>query len=166
MIRRLLFTAPLLALLASAEPASAQTIGTFRWQLAPFGSVLNLTVVQQGGIYLLNGFEAQCGGNLSLPVSGVAVPQADGRIFLGVTSINVDGRGLHTRALINLSDFNGFWSDNAGNSSQAFVFDPAAPCPGGPRTAPVEPDEDAIAALRAELETLRARVAAAEAKKP
>ena len=48
-----------LTLLAAAHystPAAAQNLGTFRWQLQPYGSVLNLTVVQQGSIYLLDGF--------------------------------------------------------------------------------------------------------------
>lgn len=145
MIRRSLFSLVFVAMLTAAAPASAQTIGTFRWQLHPYGSVVNLTVVQQGSIFLLSGFEAQCGGNLSLPVSGVAVPQASGQVFLGFTSINENGRGLHTRALVNLTDFNGSWSDNANNTNQSFVFNPGETCPGGPRTGPTSPDQGAAA---------------------
>ena len=33
-------------------PANAQTIGTLRWQLAPYGSMMNITVTQQGGIFV------------------------------------------------------------------------------------------------------------------
>lgn len=126
----------------AAVPAHAQTLGTFRWRLAPYGSVLTLTVTQRGAVYELIGFEAQCGGNLSLPVNGVGVVQADGRVFLGLTSITVDGRGLHTRALINTADFSGFWSDNAGNTSQTFQFNPPPTCQPslGPRTGPSSPD--------------------------
>lgn len=139
-------SASLFALIVSAAlaaPAQAQTLGTFRWRLAPYGSVLALTVTQRGSVYELIGFEAQCGGNLSLPVNGVGVVQADGRVFLGLTSITVDGRGLHTRALINTSDFSGFWSDNAGNTSQPFEFNPPPTCqpPLGPRTGPSSPDQ-------------------------
>ena len=83
--------------------ASAQSLGTFRWQLQPYGSVLQISVTQQGGIYLLDGIELQCGGNASLPVNGVAVPQANGSVILGLTTINEQGRGLHTRATINTS---------------------------------------------------------------
>ena len=99
------FLSPLIlgATFLTAAPASAQNLGTFRWQLAPYGSVLHLTITQQGSIFLLNGFEAQCGGNLSLPVSGVAVPQANETVFLGLTSINENGSGIHTRAYVNLS---------------------------------------------------------------
>ena len=153
-----------------AAPASAQNLGTFRWQLQPYGSVLNLTVVQQGSVYLLDGFEAQCGGNASLPVSGVAVPQANGTVMIGVTSINEQGRGLHTRATINTSDFNGTWSDNAGNTNQTFRFNPGVTCPGGPRTGPTSPDQfsndsDAVQALQDQIAALTARLAAVEKPK-
>jgi hypothetical protein len=156
----------LLALLA-AVPAQAQSLGTFRWQLQPYGSVLNLTVTQEGSLYSLKGFEAQCGGNLSLPVYGVAIVQANGTVFLGLTSINEQGRGLHTRAFISITNnFNGTWSDNAGNTNQNFVFNPGTTCPGGPRTGPTSPDEQpsGVAGLQAELEQLRARLSAIEKK--
>jgi hypothetical protein len=157
------FLSPLIlgAMLVTAAPAGAQTIGTFRWQLAPYGSVVHLTVTQQGSIFLLHGFEAQCGGNLSLPVSGVAVPQANGDVFLGFTSINENGRGIHTRAFVNLTTFNGSWSDNAGNSNQSFRFNPGTTCPGGPRTGPVVPDiaPSAQAGMQAEQARRRAQAA-------
>jgi len=127
----------------SVAPAGAQTIGTFQWQLQPYGSVLSLTVTQRGSVYELIGFEAQC-SNLSLPVSGVGVPQANGTIFFGVTSINENGRGLHTRIYVNPGNgYNGTWSDNAGNTNQVAKFNPATTpvCPGGPRTGPTSPDQ-------------------------
>jgi hypothetical protein len=138
---RLVFTFSLLSVLAGVAPAGAQTIGTFRWNLAPYGSVLELTVTQQGAIFILNGFEAQCGGNASLPVSGVAVTQTNGSIFMGLTTITELGRGLHTQAIVlPASGFNGVWHDNAGNSNQSLVFNPGPTCPGGPRTGPNVPD--------------------------
>lgn len=154
----------------------AQSLGTFRWQLLPYGSVLNLTVTQEGSVYLLNGFEAQC-SNASLPVWGVAVPQANGTVFIGLTTITEQGNGLHTRASINISDFGGGWSDNA-NSTGTLLFNPPDPCPSGPRVGPIEPDtmatgsfttatagDDTMRALLAELEALRKRLDALEAKK-
>jgi hypothetical protein len=155
-----------LAAALHSAPASAQNLGTFRWQLQPYGSVLNLTVVQQGAVYLLDGFESQCGGNASLPVSGVAVLQANGTVMIGVTSINEQGRGLHTRATINTSDFNGSWSDNAGNTNQTFRFNPGDPCPLGPRTGPTSPDErpGEVQALQDQIAALTARLAALERK--
>ena len=88
-------------------------------------------------------------------------------MILGLTTINEQGRGLHTRATINTQDFNGFWSDNAGNSNQTFRFDPGVTCPGGPRTGPTAPDEgsDSIAALQAQVAALTARLAALAAAK-
>jgi hypothetical protein len=124
---------------AFASSGHAQSLGTFRWQLQPFGSVLNLSVTQSGAIYIMNGFEAQCGGNLSLPVWGVAVPQANGTVMIGLTTITELGSGLHTQARISMTTFNGTWSDN-GNQSGNFAFNPGVTCPGGPRIAPIHPD--------------------------
>jgi hypothetical protein len=125
--------------LASSERAPAQTIGTFRWQLAPYGSQLVLTVVQENGHFMLKGVETQCGGNATLPVTGMAVIQANGSVLIGVTTVNERGRGLHTTAFINTTDFNGTWSDNAGNINQQFRANPGTTCPGGPRTDPNVP---------------------------
>ena len=165
----------LAALLSAAAPAEAQVLGTFNWQLQPYGSVLTLTITQKGNLFAIEGFEAQCGGNLSLPVTGLAVLQANGQFFFGVTSINENGRGLHTRAFMNTSNFNGTWSDNAGNTNQAFVFRSTTPgpvCPGGPRTGPTAPDQGvasgdtSVQALVDEMTALRARLALLEGKKP
>jgi hypothetical protein len=159
----------------SAGDLLAQSLGTFRWQLQPFGAVLNLNVTQQGSIYLLNGFEAQCGGNPSLPVYGVAVPQANGSIFMGLTTITDQGNGLHTRITLNLGDFGGGWIDNA-NQSGTLLFNPPDPCPSGPRVTPLEPDsrltappsaganDDMMRALFAEIASMRQRLAELEAK--
>jgi hypothetical protein len=141
---RLVRSLLLAALLLPAVSADAQTVvGTFRWQLQPYGAIVNLTVTQRpGGVFELIGYEEVCAGLLSrLPVTGVAVPQTDGRVMLGFTTINEFGRGLHTRAVIQLTDFNGFYSDNAGNSGFPFIFNPGSICPLGPRTGPISPDQ-------------------------
>jgi hypothetical protein len=157
----------LAVLVLSATPAFSQSLGTFRWQVQPYGSVLRISVTQQGDIFLLDGVELQCGGNASLPVNGVAVPQANGSVILGLTTINENGRGIHTRATVNTSDFNGFYSDNAGNTNQPFVFNPGETCPGGPRTGPNNPiaGDATLQTLLDELATLRARLAALERSK-
>jgi hypothetical protein len=154
-------------LVLSATPAFSQSLGTFRWQVQPYGSVLQISVTQQGSIFLLDGVELQCGGNASLPVNGVAVPQVNGSVILGLTTINENGRGIHTRATVNTSDFNGFYSDNAGNTNQPFVFNPGETCPGGPRTGPNNPiaGDATLQTLLDELATLRARLAALERSK-
>jgi hypothetical protein len=159
----------LLALVLSAAPAFAQSLGTFRWQLQPYGSVLQISVTQQGGIFLLDGIELQCGGNASLPVNGVAVPQANGSVILGMTTINENGRGIHTRATVNTADFGGFYSDNAGNTNQPFIFNPGETCPGGPRTGPnvplTESGDATVQALLDQVAVLTARLAALEGRK-
>lgn len=164
----------LIAVSAYAVPAGAQSLGTFRWRLGDFCSVLNLNVTQQGAIYLLNGFEAQCGGNPNLPAWGVAVPQPNGSVILGITTIFDQGNGLHTRATINLTDFSGGWIDNA-NQSGSFTFNPGPITSGGPRITPLEPDQpvastaDATIAmlevLKAEMDAMRKRLAELDAKK-
>jgi hypothetical protein len=129
-----------LFVVASSEPAPAQTtVGTFRWQLAPYGSQVVLTVTQSNGLFEVKGVETQCGGNATLPVTGMAVIQANGLVLIGFTTVNERGRGLHTTAFINTNDFSGTWSDNANNINQPFVFNPGNTCPGGPRTDPTQP---------------------------
>ena len=154
-----------------AAPARAQTIGTFRWNVAPFCSVINLTVTQHGSVYALHGFEEQCGGNPRLPVYGVAILQADDTIWMGLTTIFDFGNGLHTQATM-LSNFSGSWRDNA-NQTGTWVFNPG-PTTGGPRIPPIEPDQRSgsssvfpgidssardIDALRTEVAELRQRLA-------
>jgi hypothetical protein len=159
----------LFILTLSATPVFAQSLGTFRWHLQPYGSVLQISVTQQGGIYLLDGIELQCGGNASLPVNGVAVPQANGSVILGMTTINENGRGIHTRATINTTDFGGFYSDNAGNTNQPFIFNPGETCPGGPRTGPIVPltesSDATVQALLDQVAALTARLATLEGRK-
>lgn len=124
---------------ALPDQASAQVLGTFRWQLAPYGSQIVVTVTANGSTFDLRGLEVQCGNNASLPVTGMAVPQANGQVLIGLTTINERGRGLHTTAFINTSNFSGTYSDNAGNTNQQFKFNPGTTCPLGPRTDPINP---------------------------
>jgi hypothetical protein len=163
------FALALALVLLFAASTRAQSLGTFRWQLKPFGSVLVLNVTQQGSIYVLNGFEQQC-FNPSLPAWGVAVPQANGSILFGITTITDQGHGLHTRASISPSGLSGTWRDN-GNSNGEFAFNPGNTCPGGPRVGPLVPDSnaptgasDGLAALRQEIAALQKRLKNLESK--
>lgn len=147
---RIISASLLAALVMVATPASvqAQVLGTYYWQLAPLGSVVNLTITQKGSLFIVEGFEAQCGGNNSLPLTGSAVVQANGTVMLGLTSINENGRGLHTRAYFSSgSNFNGTWADNTGYFNQPFTLrSSGAPvCPGGLRTGPTSGDEQPAA---------------------
>ncbi len=70
---RLWFGTAVLACGVVAGPtASAQVIGTFRWQFAPFCNTVTLTVEQKGGLYALTGFDDMCGGARRGGASGTA----------------------------------------------------------------------------------------------
>jgi hypothetical protein len=74
-------------LVAGATSASAQSLGPFRWRTEPYCNVVTVTVTPIGSVCVLDGFDEQCGGNPRQPVRGVAVPQVNGSITLGL-----DGR--------------------------------------------------------------------------
>lgn len=112
----------------AAVPAAAQPLGTFTWQLQPFCNVLTLSVVQQGSIYLLDGFDDLCGDAQRAPASGVATPSPSGSISVGLTIVLIDGAPVHVNARIDLPSIVGSWNDSTGNFGQ-FVFAAAA---GGP----------------------------------
>ncbi len=166
-------TALVLALTLAATTVSAQTIGTFRWRTAPYCNVMNVTVTQVGNFYRLEGYDEQCGGNPRQPLWGIGVVQPNGSITFGFSQVMTPGsvKPVTIRASIGLSDLSGSWADNAG-SSGTFEFNPTCTtgC-GGPRTTPVvfdaAPGADAatVATLRAEVEQLKALVAALAVRK-
>jgi hypothetical protein len=122
-----------------ATAAEAQVLGTFRWRTEPFCNVLTLTVTQQtSDIFTLDGFEEQCGGNPRQPVHGIAVPQVNGTITLGLNVVMLPaGKPVNIEAGIGLASLSGTWRDSAGNSG-ALTFGPTQTS-GGPRTGPIEP---------------------------
>jgi hypothetical protein len=107
-------------------PADAQVIGTFRWRTEPFCNVLNLTVTQSGGTFTLDGFDDGCGRGTRHAVHGIAVPQADGTISLGLTIVHdEDGVvALGMRANISVATLGGVWVDEV-NQSGPFAFNPS-----------------------------------------
>ena len=124
-------------LVAAATDVSAQSLGTFRWRTEPYCNVVTVTVTPVGGVYVLDGFDEQCGGNPKQPVRGVAVPQANGSITLGLSVVILPGGApTNIEAGISQSGLSGTWRDSAGNSGD-FTFNPAASTSGGPRPGPV-----------------------------
>lgn len=117
----------------SSSAVSAQTLGTFRWRTEPFCNVLNLTVTQNGATFTLDGFDEQCGGNPRLPVHGIAVPQPNGTLTLGLSVVNAPASPLpvNLEAVISPATVSGTWRDSAGGSG-TFTFSPAGTS-GGPR---------------------------------
>jgi hypothetical protein len=121
------------ALFAAVQPAAAQTLGPFQWQLQPFCNVLVLTVTQLGAVYSVTGYDDNCGASRRIPVTGVAVPNLDGTIEFGLTLIDARGNTpSHLEAQMVLNTLGGTWHDDGGLSGP-FVFGAAAP--GAPRPA-------------------------------
>lgn len=116
-----------------AAEAAAQTIGTFRWRLAPFCNVLTLTVVQQGGVFQLVGTDDGCASE-SNPVTGTAFITGP-NVRMGFSVIASSGGAHNYSATVSLAGFNGTWAD--GRGSGPLLFNPASPAPGNPR-GPVE----------------------------
>jgi hypothetical protein len=134
-LRRAAVSLAILLLLPGVE-SSAQSLGTFRWQLQPFCNVFTVNVVQQGGVYTLNGTDDRCGaGNQAGSAVGVAYLTPTGLVGFGLSTVLPNGTPVHTEATINISSLNGTWRDSAGNSG-SLVFTPGPPLAGSPRPIP------------------------------
>ena len=122
----------------SATPASAQPLGSFRWQLQPYCNIITLAVVQQGGQYQLDGQDDQCGAAVKASAVGLAFqnPSPFGSIGFGLTIVtSPGGTPVHVDATISISTLSGIWRDSAGNSG-TFIFTPGAGVAGPPRPVP------------------------------
>lgn len=125
---------PAIASLVLASSAAAQPLGTFAWQLQPYCNVVTVTVVQSGAVYTLDGFDDQCGAPQRAPVTGLATPNPDGSVGLGLTIVTVPGgRPVHVDARIAVATLGGPWTDSGGNAGTA-VF--GATAAGAPRPLP------------------------------
>lgn len=121
----------------AATPASAQPLGTFRWQLQPYCNVITVTVVQQGTQYQIDGTDDECGATQKGSVVGLAYPNPDGSIGFGlVTVVAPSGAPIHTNATINQQTLSGTWRDSAGHTG-AFVFTSGAGTGGSLRPSPL-----------------------------
>jgi trimeric autotransporter adhesin len=128
----------LLADAALTASASAQPLGTFRWQLQPFCNVVTVAVTQNGAVYRLEGTDDQCGnGADAASVTGTAFPNPDGTIGFGLNVVTAPGgRPLHVDAEINVGTFSGTWRDSAG-ATGTFVLTSGAANGGIPRPLPL-----------------------------
>lgn len=126
----------LLLVLIGGAPGSAQTLGTFRWQLQPYCNVVTVTVVQQGDQFQIDGTDDLCGAAAMASVVGRAFFNPNGTIGFGLTTVTTTNAvGIHLDARISLATLGGPWRDSAGNSGQ-FVLTPAAGTGGSPRPIP------------------------------
>lgn len=136
-------TATVLLVLAFTplERASAQTIGTFRWQQQPYCNVLTLTITQVGAAYRLEGTDDGCGAPRQASVVGLGFLNPNGTVGMGLTVVTNDGGGsggapLHLDAAISLTSLSGTWRDNTGQTG-TWTFTPGAGSGGAARPAPV-----------------------------
>lgn len=121
------------------SPLSAQTVGTFRWQLQPYCNLVTVVVEQVGPVYRLTGTDDQCGAGSAAAVNGEAHLTSGTSVALGFTIVTTPtGAPVHVSADITLPSANGSWSDSRGVSG-AFVLLPAGSATGSPRPQPVPP---------------------------
>jgi hypothetical protein len=126
----------MLAIALGQAAASAQSLGTFTWQLQPFCNRVTVTVTQNGGIYTLDGYDDQCGAAQRAPLVGLAMPNPDGSIGLGFhIATSPGGKTVSVESRISLATVGGPWSDSAGNSGtlalNGSVAGSARPAPAG-----------------------------------
>ncbi|MCC6992481.1 MAG: tail fiber domain-containing protein [Acidobacteria bacterium] len=126
----------LATLLAVALPAgvSAQTLGTFRWQLQPYCNVLTVTITQVGSTYRVEGTDDHCGGGRDqAAVQGMAFANPDGTIGFGLTTVTTPGGvAVHVDADMSIATASGTWRDSTG-ATGTFAFTPGAGSGGAPR---------------------------------
>lgn len=111
---------------------SAQTLGTFRWQLAPHCNTVTLTVEAHAGGFRLDGYDDLCGGVKRAPATGNAQFNPDGTISLALLIVRPDGLPVHQTATITPAALSGTWSDEYTNSG-TFAFNAPSPAPGSPQ---------------------------------
>jgi hypothetical protein len=117
----------------SAPVASAQSLGSVRFQTAPYCNVLTLNVTQSGSVYTLDGFDDQCGAGTRAAAAGTAFLNPDGSIGIGLTLVLTPGGSpIHVGVSLSSVTLSGTWRDSGGNTG-TFVFNPPLPAPGAPR---------------------------------
>jgi Chaperone of endosialidase len=116
-----------------AERAPAQPLGAFSWQLQPFCNVVTLNVTQHGAVYTLDGFDDQCGASVRASAAGVAFPNPDGTIGIGLTIVETPtAQPLQVDVRINVATLSGTWLGDTGVGG-TFAFNAAT---GGPSRPP------------------------------
>lgn len=103
----------LVFVVASARLVAGQPLGPFTWQLQPFCNVLTLTATPANGVFLLGGFDDQCGASTRAAADGVAVLNPDGTIGIGVSIVTNRGTVVDIDASISLTTLNGTWRDGS-----------------------------------------------------
>lgn len=128
---KVVVTASVMMTLTTAS-ASAQVIGTFRWQFAPYCNVVTLTVEQVGAGFRVEGSDDLCGAAKSAGASGTAHLNPDGTIGFTLLVTRPDGLTVASAASLSLATISGTWNDEYGNTGN-LAFNPPNPASGAPR---------------------------------
>ena len=102
--------------LAVTTSEAGQNIGTLTWLQSPFCNKITLTVVLEGPVAMLAGFDDLCGAAQRAPVYGTAVANLDGSFAMGLTEVVNGFNGVSTYVTLSPSTLAGTWSDDAGNT--------------------------------------------------
>jgi hypothetical protein len=126
-------------MLAVAAEVGAQSLGTFTWQQQPYCNLITVNVVQQGSVYQLDGYDDQCGAGTRASVTGMAFPNPNGTIGIGltvVTTSSATAAPLHVSASLTLPSVSGTWKDSTGGTG-SFVYYAGGAVTGASRPTPV-----------------------------
>jgi hypothetical protein len=134
LLRRLLVSISAVLLNGLESQASAQTLGTFSWQVVPYCNVVYFSVSIDGPSLRLIGYDDQCGA-ARLPAAGTATLRADGLYGFTFSVMTTTGLVSHVASAINLSSLSGPWSDSSG-ATGTLVFNPTLPASGNHRPPP------------------------------
>lgn len=116
------------ALLLTTSAASAQSLGTFSFALAPYCNNAVMVVTQEGSTYRLAGWDDNCGAVQRFPITGTIAFNLDGTLNISFTTIRTNGIAVDTSIRnFNLGGFTGAWTDSAGNSGTSGIQGLSAP---------------------------------------
>jgi hypothetical protein len=108
-------------------------LGPFQWQFAPNCNVVTLSIVQEGSVFALTGFDDNCGGAHSSAFGSASANPDGSTISIGLTIVTPSGIAEHFDILLNGS-LSGTWKSTSGKTG-TFTFGPVSPA-GSPRSAP------------------------------
>ncbi|MCA1584534.1 MAG: hypothetical protein LC791_07085 [Acidobacteria bacterium] len=129
MVRRIVLT---FASICIPVMATAQPLGTYRWQLQPYCNVISVAVTQNGSTYRIEGTDDQCGAARQGSALGMAFLNPDGTIGFGLMIVAAPGAApVHVDATIPYPTLTGTWRDSLGHTG-TFAFTAAAGTGGAP----------------------------------
>ena len=119
--------------LCEASAASAQVLGTFRWQFAPYCNVVTVLIEQKGAVFELTGTDDGCNGAApAATANGSAHVDIGGVAGGSITLVRPDGFVITNRISITPATLSGTWKDDWGNSG-TLVHNPPSPAAGAQR---------------------------------